>query len=638
MKDELITVIVPCYNVEKYVAKCLDSIINQTYKNLEIIIVEDVSNDNTLKIVEEYTKKDSRIKLIRNEKNGGLAYSRNVGLANSNGNYISFIDSDDYISLDFYEKMINSIKNNHSDIAICDFQVVNEIDNTKEIVKCCVEKEFNKLNVINNGFAASACNKIFKKELITKYKFAEGKVNEDIAVVIPLVVEANKISYASDIYYYYIQRTGSIQNSKFSEKRFDIFYGVDTTLDRIKNCDNYNEIKDAIIFNQIIILLLYVITKEKDKKARKNILKKYRMLSKKYNITKNIFFKKFIESCGKKHAIYYKKLVEFTSNNHIFLANNLISMYDALYKILKKSVIPNIDINRVVEAAHKQSKLEDNKIKVSVIIPNYNYAKFLYERVYSILSQDYKIYELIILDDKSTDNSETVIEEIIDKIKDYVNVKAIYNEENSGSAFKQWKKGFGEATGDYIWIAEADDFCESNLISNLVKPIINNDKIMISYCDTAFIDYKGNIMMKSIKPEIDIQKSKHWNKSYTNNGIDEINNYSYLNNTIANVSSCIIKKGNYEDLFTRAGNYKQAGDWLIYTDIMALGDISYVDKTLNYYRLHGNNVSSTMNHKKHLSELEMLYKYYTEKYGLNDKQKNKIGERIKFLKDTWNIK
>ena len=287
MKQEKISVIVPCYNVEKYVAKCIDSLLNQTYKNLEILLVEDCATDNTLKVLKEYVKKDSRIKLIKNKENGGLSFSRNEGIKHATGSYLSFIDSDDYVDNNFYEVLYKSIKDNKSEIAICDMKVV--YDDTKQelISKCCNFEEFNVVNVVNNGLAASACNKLFKKELFDKYLFEVGKVNEDIAVVIPALVHAKKISYASGVYYYYIQRGGSIQNSGFSDKRFDIFYGVDTTLDRIKGCKDFDEIKDALVFNQIIVILIYIIPKIDDRKRRKEVLKKYNELSLKYNIRQN---------------------------------------------------------------------------------------------------------------------------------------------------------------------------------------------------------------------------------------------------------------------------------------------------------------------------------------------------------------
>ena len=639
MKQDKISVIVPCYNVEKYVSKCLDSLINQTYENLEIICVEDSSTDNTLKILKDYSKKDKRIKIVKNKQNSGLSFSRNEGIKNATGAYLGFIDSDDYVDLNFYEVLYTSLKKNKADISVCDMKVVYEQTKTEVISKCYDGEEFNLLNVVNSGLAASACNKLFKKEIFDKYLFEVGKVNEDIAVVIPAMVNCKNISYAKDVYYYYIQRSGSIQNSEFSDKRFDIFYGVDVTLKRIAKAKDYNKLKDAIVFNQIIVILIYIIPKIKNRKRRREVLKRFNELSSKYKIRRNIYFWRFLENCGKKHRYYYKTLFKAVCEGQYHFATNLISLYHFFKFLLKKAVIePGIDTDSVVEAAIKQSKMRNPKIKVSVVVPNYNYARFMNQRLYSILNQNYKIHELIILDDKSKDDSVKVINNIVKKINKYVNVKTIFNEENSGSAFKQWKKGFDNATGDYVWIAEADDYCEKELLSKLVKPIKANNNITISYCDTAFIDVDGNVTVKSINAEIDIQKTDHWKKNYVNNGLDEIDKYSFLNNTIANVSSCIIKNGDYTKVLKEAGKYRQAGDWLLYVDIIALGDIAYNKNVYNYYRLHGNNVSATMKHQKHLDELIRLYDYYSKKYNLTQEHKKLINKRIKFLKKAWKLK
>jgi glycosyltransferase involved in cell wall biosynthesis len=634
-----ISVIIPAYNTAKYIDKCLESVINQTYSNLEIIIVDDCSTDNTREVLKKYNK-IKNIKIIYNEVNSGLSFSRNHGLSVATGDYIGYIDSDDYISLNYYEKLMDAIIKNHAEIALCDIKTVDDETNISRLSKCYDGEEFNLVSAVSTGLAASACNKLFKKEVIAQNPFAVGKVNEDIAVVIPALVHAKKIAYAKDAYYYYIQRNGSIQNSKFSEKRFDIIDGVELTLKRIKGCKNYNRIKDALVYYQIIVVLIYVIPKEKDRKYRKYILKEFNEKTNKFNIRKNWYFWNFLAGCGKKHQIYYKALFKAVCSGKYGLANIFISSYDLLAKVLKHGpVIPkHISLEKVVAAAQYQHDLPNNSIKVSVIVPNYNYAEFMYQRLYSILSQNYKLYELIILDDCSKDNSIEVINQIVKKISKLINIKTVYNTENSGSAFKQWKKGFEYATGDYVWIAEADDYCEPTLISNLIKPCLKHNDIIISYSDTAFIDVDGNIIMNSITPEIDIRKTGHWNHSYVNNGLNEVLNYSYLNCTIANVSSCIIKNNNYDEYFKMSGNFHQAGDWLLYNNIMVMGDIAYNHNVLNYYRLHGDNVSSTMNHQKHIIEINKIYDYYIQKFNLTSEHKKNMNSRIKFLKKCWKIK
>lgn len=635
MKKPLISVIVPVYNVEKYLSRCLDSILNQSYPNIEIVVVDDCSTDNSRIVIDKY-RKYKQIKIIYNKTNKGLSYTRNVGIKESSGKYISFIDSDDYVSDDFYEKMMKSLLEDKSDIAICDIKLVYE-NNNSEIINKAYTDTPNKFGFINNGLAASSCNKIFLKELFNDYLFEVGKYNEDIAVVIPLIIKAKKISYVEDVYYYYFQRNGSIQNKSFSKSRFDIFNAVDLTLHRIRDCDNYENIKESLIYNQIIVLLLFVIIKEKSFFRRNSILKKYNNYIKKYDIYNNKFFNDMLNKSSRKTKIFYKTLVKLSSLNFSFLENHLITLYKIIYSRIHKKVTKECNINDLIALSKKQKNMKQ-KLKVSVIIPNYNYKEYLYERLYSILSQNYKLYEIIILDDCSTDNSTDEISKITEALNEYINIKTIFNSSNSGSPFKQWKKGFEAACGEYIWIAEADDYCSNKLLKRLIKPIIKDNNIVLSYCDTAFIDSNGFILMKSVVPQIDLQKTNHWKHDYINDGVEEILNYSFLNCTIANVSSCIIKKQNYDKYLELSSKYKQAGDWLFYVNVLSNGKVAYNHETMNYYRLHGNNVSSTYKKEKHIDEIKKIYNYINENFRIKKQNKVKQNERINFLKDVWKVK
>ena len=636
--NKKISVIVAVYNTEKYLDRCIESLLNQTYKNMELVIVEDCSTDSSRKLLKKY-KENKNIKVFYNRENRGLSYSRNYGLKKSTGDFIGYIDSDDYVEPDYYEKLMSSIKDNKSDIAICDIKLVDE--QTNKIQRCkCYANDFDVYSVVNNGFAASACNKLFKRKNIEKYPFAEGKVNEDIAVVIPTVIQAKKISYA-DTCYFYVQRGGSIQNSKFSDKRFDIFDGVKTTLERIKNEQDYEFYKNAIVYNQLILLLMFAIPKERNFIKRYKFLKKFNELSKDYKITKNTNYLEYLENSKRINQIYYKNLVSLNEKKMILLDNVWISFYKIL-RFLKhkknKKLIPKIDIQCIEKAAKKQKKLAEQGIKISVVVPNYNYSNYLYQRVYSILNQNYKIHELIILDDASKDNSLFYIKQIEQKISEFVNVKVVVNDINSGNAFSQWQKGINLATGDYVWVAEADDYAKKNFLNEVVSPLKKNNNIVISYADTGFIDSNGYITKNSLVDQIDILKTNHWNASYVNKGIAEINCYSYLNCTIPNVSGTIIKKGNYDEIFESAKKFHQSGDWFTYLNILNLGDISFINKTLNYYRVHGNNISQTFDKKAHILEIQRIYKFVKEKYGIDDEQQIQMYNRIKFLCKVWSVK
>ncbi|MCR5223874.1 MAG: glycosyltransferase [Bacilli bacterium] len=300
MSKPLISVIVPIYNVEEYLNKCVDSIIGQTYKNLEIILVDDGSPDNCPELCDEYLKIDKRVKVIH-KKNGGLSDARNEGVRISTGEYISFIDSDDYVPNNFIEELFNGYIKEDADISICDIKVIYD---DKEIVEESMKgDEINQLNAINTPFAASACNKLFKSEIIKKCPFEVGKINEDIAVVIPIIANSKKIAYVTSTTYNYVQRDTSIQGVSFTDKRYDVFDGVDLALSRISNPGDY---KDTIVFNQLISVLLYVVPYVNNKKDRLSIIAKFGNLLKKYNISNNCYLSNFINSCKLHNKLFYK--------------------------------------------------------------------------------------------------------------------------------------------------------------------------------------------------------------------------------------------------------------------------------------------------------------------------------------------
>ena len=422
-----ISVIVPVYNVEKYIDKCLDSLLNQTYKNMELIIVNDCSTDNSKKIIEKKIKNHKNVLFSTNKENSGLSFTRNEGLKKATGDYIGYIDSDDYIPQDYYEILMDAILKQKADIAVCDMNIVYEETGITSRTVCGNESNL-KIDFINNGLAASACNKLFKKELISKYEFAVGKVNEDLAVIIPTLINAKKIAYTPDTFYNYVQHDNSIQNSTFSEKRFDIFYGVKETLKRIKKVENYDEFKQVIVYQQLIMLFIYVIPKEKSIIKRAKWFKIYNKMIKKYNIRKNRYWWDFIDGQGTKHKYYYKLLLKVNSYGLSFFASLLVSFYNLYKKLFVKPIIKSdITISDLEYLAKKQNEMKECPISISVVIPNYNYSKFIYERLYSILSQNIKIKEFIILDDCSTDDSRKVIDVIYSKLKNYINIKKVYN-------------------------------------------------------------------------------------------------------------------------------------------------------------------------------------------------------------------
>ena len=182
MKQPLISVIIPVYGVEKYIAQCLDSIINQTYKNLEIILVDDGSPDACPKLCDEYSKIDKRIKVIH-KKNGGLSDARNVGIDICKGNYITFVDSDDWIEKDMIEQLYSLINKFSADISICNFLRTSDekmkIFNKNEKIKCYNKYEAIRELLKGHKIQDYAWNKMYKKEVFYNIRYPKGRNMED---------------------------------------------------------------------------------------------------------------------------------------------------------------------------------------------------------------------------------------------------------------------------------------------------------------------------------------------------------------------------------------------------------------------------------------------------------------------------
>ncbi|MGB3159726.1 MAG: glycosyltransferase family 2 protein [Carnobacterium sp.] len=254
-----ISIIVPVYNVEKYLRQCIESILNQKYQDFELILVNDGSTDLSKEICEEYLKKDRRIKL-ENKKNGGLSSARNVGLNVAVGEYIGFIDSDDWIHEDMYERLVNHAIDHKSDIVACNLLAMDRNGIFKSFNRLAENQEFNRTEAMmeiykNKVLTFSSCNKIFNKNLFNELRFVEGIILEDKDISYKLIDKANRISYIKDSLYYYRYNNKSILRSSFSIKRIDEFKVQLDMYNYYK--ENYFNISDLIYYD-LFILGLYL--------------------------------------------------------------------------------------------------------------------------------------------------------------------------------------------------------------------------------------------------------------------------------------------------------------------------------------------------------------------------------------------
>ena len=244
-----ISIVIPVYNVEKYIRKCLDSVVNQTFGDLEIILVDDGSSDSSGDICDEYARQDSRINVIH-KKNGGLSEARNTGIEVATGEFIAFVDSDDYIALNMIQTLYDNIERDKADIAVCGIMNVYREhtwpqckENTHFI---CGNVEGFRLLLVGEKIPGSICNKLLRTELIKEIRFPSGKHYEDIFFHTDLMQVIDKISVDTTPLYYYVHRRDSVTTRKFEKSSMDIIEAYERNLKVI--IDKYPQLIDVAIF------------------------------------------------------------------------------------------------------------------------------------------------------------------------------------------------------------------------------------------------------------------------------------------------------------------------------------------------------------------------------------------------------
>lgn len=241
----MISLVIAVYKVEKYLRKCVDSVLGQTYQNLEIILVDDGSPDGCGAICDEYAQRDSRVKVIHQE-NGGLSAARNSGLEIARGEYVGFIDSDDYLSPLMYEKLIHTAEEQSADIVICGFNKVDEDGNsiwcTPQVSWSGTGAEFVKTDGVQLNYV---WHKLYRRSLFKNIRFPEGKLYEDIFIMHDIFWQAEKVVRITDIGYHYFIRTGSISSNHATEGRLDFCEAV---LVRLQFLLDHGASPDAVHF------------------------------------------------------------------------------------------------------------------------------------------------------------------------------------------------------------------------------------------------------------------------------------------------------------------------------------------------------------------------------------------------------
>lgn len=466
-----VSVIVPVYNVEEYIAECLDSIINQSLDDIEIICVDDCSTDNSLELLYEYEKKDNRIIVLRHDTNKGLGASRNTGMKYASGEYIGFIDSDDFVDKDMYLKLYDKSSRLNLDllffkIAIFDNET-GELDFNHPYFSLKKFDNFNK-DVFTHedtknftcDLCVSACSTFFKRKYLMDngFSFNEGMIFEDEPFFYNVYLNANRVSLLKESFYFYRRnRQGSIMHKKDSTY-MDVVKAFQFVRQAFIDSNNFTQEYRKILYHRFFYVVLNRFSLVSDLNVREEFFLRIKE-----------DFKSIIQSQN-----------DFQLLSEGFQKKTLNVLFSNSYREFEE-----YENNNCVQQ-HSGIDIGD-KYKISIILPIHNMEKYIHKAMESIINQSFGFsnIEVLLVDDKSTDDTPNIMKYYSDK---YKNVKSIYLKENSGFAGKPRNVGIDYSTCDYVMFLDPDDYYEENACEILYNEIYTQDLDLVSgnYSDVEF--------------------------------------------------------------------------------------------------------------------------------------------------------
>ena len=315
MEKKMISIIVPIFNVEKYIEKCVNSLLRQTYKNIEVILINDGSTDNTPSICLELRKRDNRIRYISTE-NKGVSHARNEGLLIAEGEFITFVDADDYVEPNMYEEIIKNMKESSADIGICGYDYGNSIEEKDLGIEIFNRDDAIKNLFYDNSYRGFLWNKVYKKEVLYDVEQKIKLFNEKLKIMEDLVYnydafeKINKVVYNHKRFYHYIQRETSVLNTEFSKARLTTLIALDNLISRI----NYKEIKNKLKIHYLKSASYSLYYMKKVDKENFNIIEDLKKAKRKYK--KDILYCKNIHCKEKLKCIiwYYMPIIILSMN------------------------------------------------------------------------------------------------------------------------------------------------------------------------------------------------------------------------------------------------------------------------------------------------------------------------------------
>ena len=563
-----VSIIIPIYNTEKYLSRCLDSIIEQSFQDFECICINDGSTDKSRGICESYVRKDSRVRLI-NQKNEGVSGARNKGINVAIGDYITFLDSDDWIHSRYLEILYNMCESNHCDIAQCGLQKVSDTSSVHKITYYDTEILDGRSLIIRrfeeNGWVNGlVCNKLIKKNIAKQVLFPMGRRHEDEAVSYRYYSLASRVACTSAGLYYYWQHSDSFMHQGFQMASLDV-------LDVFEQKAAFFKDTDLEIYTYTI-LSLYATILRYSKQARGNT-SIISLLNKKMEALLNEMDIHDI-SVPQKMASYFT-----ITRNH--LAEN----------IQYRHYVYNSSCDRFVEVREPA---------VTIVIPVYNAESYLNKMLNSVTNQTFSNLEIICVDDGSTDLSLSIIKsyaQMDDRIK-------ILQQKNQFAGVAR-NNGLDNATGKYIIFLDSDDDLKINMIQELYEKAENTSADIV-LCKIIKKNIRlGTLVAAEYSLKTELLNASVFNYEDIPNSIFQLTipapfNKFYLKSFLIN------KKLQFQALHN-------ANDMYMSYAALALADkIAYVDKALYIYQFNAKGNLSSKRKKSPFCFIEALS-------GLKDK-------------------
>ncbi len=277
--------------------------------------------------------------------------------------------------------------------------------------------------------------------------------------------------------------------------------------------------------------------------------------------------------------------------------------------------------------------------RVSVVVPNYNYAHYLPQRLAAIAAQTWPVAEVLVLDDASTDHSLDVLQQ--QRGRFVPEPRVVAGAQNSGSVFKQWRRGVELARGEYVWIAEADDLAKPAFLETLVTALHRRPDVVMAYCESEAIDATGVVVMSDYRSYTADVSPHRWNAAYTTTGADEVDQALAIKNTIPNVSAALFRREALLEVLRAHEDeicgYRIAGDWVTYVRLLERGGLHYEPAALNRHRRHSGSVTSATNRQRHLDEVASAQALAAARFAVSEATRAAAARYSRALREQFGL-